>query len=352
MINFYPGPSKIYTELEAFTSEAFQSGILSMNHRSDAFMEMLEQTVSLLKEKLLIPQDYAVCLVSSATECWEIIAQSLAESRSYHLYNGAFGEKWYSYTRKLFPRAQAVEFDVNCPPGRFTYSKTTNALLCLTHNETSNGSAIPADSLRDLRKHFNGLIAVDATSSMAGVTLEWNQADIWFASVQKCFGLPPGLGILILSPEAIDQANRLNENSHYNSLRFLLDNFSKNQTPYTPNTLGIYLLNRILGQGPAIGETAARISERALSWYSFFENSTLSALVSTPILRSETVIAIHSGEDDIARIKQAAVKEGIILGNGYGAWKKSTLRIANFPAITNEETDVLKDFFRHYQETH
>ena len=65
------------------------------------------KTITLLKEKLDIPKDYTIFFTSSATECWEILAQSLIVTRSFHIYNGAFGEKWYDYTLRLKPAAQA-----------------------------------------------------------------------------------------------------------------------------------------------------------------------------------------------------------------------------------------------------
>src|SRR5262245_26296789 len=82
-----------------------------MNHRSEEFMDLCKKTIQLLKERLSIPDAYEVYFATSATECWEVIAQSLVSSESIHIYNGAFGEKWYEYSRKLRPKARAVPFE-------------------------------------------------------------------------------------------------------------------------------------------------------------------------------------------------------------------------------------------------
>src|ERR1700749_4185545 len=107
MISFYPGPSKIYPEVADYLQDAVRDGVLSINHRSPEFAEISKNAILYLKEKLNIPEDYTVLYTSSATECWEIIAQSLIKRGSYHIYNGAFGEKWYKYTSKLIPATQA-----------------------------------------------------------------------------------------------------------------------------------------------------------------------------------------------------------------------------------------------------
>ena len=93
MISFYPGPSRVHDEIPEYVKEAYKKGILSINHRSEAFMKLSERTITLLKSKLEIPEDYTVLYTTSATECWEIIAQSVIQKSSFHFFNGAFGKK-------------------------------------------------------------------------------------------------------------------------------------------------------------------------------------------------------------------------------------------------------------------
>jgi phosphoserine aminotransferase len=345
MITFYPGPSKVYPEVSQYLQEAFESGVISANHRSTAFMEMLEATISNLKLKLEIPADYEVYFVSSATECWEIIAQSLISVPSVHIYNGAFGEKWMEYTQKLTSGASSFYFDHNALPELPFASKLSGSeLICLTHNETSNGTALPASFMGSLRSESDNLIAVDATSSMAGVELPWKAADIWYASVQKCFGLPAGMGILVVSPRAVERAIEIGERKHYNSLLFIRDNFLKNQTPYTPNILGIYLLNSVMKQVKPINELAKQTALRSREWYRFLTKNSYQLLVTNEAARSETVIAVANKKEKITQIKEAAKKAGITLGNGYGSQKDTSFRIANFPAISDQEISILQNF--------
>ncbi|WP_080056098.1 aminotransferase class V-fold PLP-dependent enzyme [Spirosoma aerolatum] len=336
MITFYPGPSKVYPQVADYAVEAVRQGIVSLNHRSTGFMDIVKETIRLLHEKLAIPADYHIALVSSATECWEIVAQSLTGEASLHPHSGAFGKKWAEYAYRIKPPTRLSDADV----------------LCIVQNETSNGTQVPMETLAQFRRDFTGLIAVDAVSSMAGIVLDWTLADVWFASVQKCFGLPAGLAVLTYSPNALKRAEEIGENNHYNSLLFIHENFSKFQTPYTPNGLGIYLLMRILQQIAPIAEVASVTKQRAAAWYSFFENelaqSPFQLLNRDILVRSDTVIAVQGSDTDIKAIKIAAQQAGIMLGNGYGDWKTSTFRIANFPAISTDEIETLKQFLLNY----
>ncbi len=359
MITFYPGPSKIYPQVEQYLQDAYRSGILSMNHRSQGFMDVLKETLRLMHEKLAIPADYSIYLVSSATEAWEIVAQSLTQQHSAHHYNGAFGKKWFSYATHIVPQTSGSLFPVNqtLPFHLFQEGEERVAfnrqrlsdyeVLCLTHSETSNGTQIRMQELAEIRSLTPALIAIDATSSMGGVALDWTLGDVWFASVQKCFGLPAGMGVMVCSPKALEKARQVNDILRYNSLLFVHENFEKYQTHYTPNTLGVYLLMRVMEQVENIQEIGARSETRAKSWYNFLENETdWQPLVQNSATRSDTVIAVKGEPQAIAALKKEATLAGITLGNGYGEWKNNTFRIANFPAINDQEIAQLKSFLQ------
>ncbi|WP_229244088.1 aminotransferase class V-fold PLP-dependent enzyme [Emticicia sp. CRIBPO] len=356
-LSFYPGPSKVYPEIEAFMNEAFEDGILEQNHRSEAFMALLKDTLDTLKKRLDIPEDYHVFFTSSATECWEISTQSLIRGKAQFLYSGAFGKKWFKYAvtnpqinpTEKYPKpvlrgsrffedqeAATVEIDPE------------NDLLCLVDNETSNGTQINTENLEKLRRlNPSAVLMVDATSSFGGVAHDFALADVWFASVQKCLGMPSGMSIMLVSPKAIALAREVNERNHYNSLLNILENFDQYQTHYTPNILSIFLLKRLNHILPSIGEIDKKTKARAADFYAFIKNeTTFDLVVSNENTRSDTVFAIKSDPEQLKVLKGKAKEQGIILGNGYGEWKENSFRIANFPAITDEDFDRLKNVLR------
>jgi phosphoserine aminotransferase len=349
MLYFYPGPSKLYPQIKNYLVEAYDSGILSMNHRSAEFAELVKSNINLLKEKLFVPEDYTIFFVSSATESWEIIAQSLVTKASLHIYNGTFGQKWAEYSHKIHQKAHLQEYDfqkVITPTGG--YAKEANIeVVCLTQNETSNGTQIDHATIQSFSQLYpQALIAVDATSSMGGLHLTWQSADIWFASVQKCFGLPAGLGLLICSPRAVAKALEINDKKYYNSFTFLYENIQNFQTNYTPNVLNVFLLNKVLKQIDTIDKIHQRTIKNAQMWYSFLEKNRLQCLAEDKTIRSDTVIAVTDAIENIKVVKDKAKAENIILGNGYGKWKNNTFRIANFPAIADEEIAELQSFLK------
>jgi phosphoserine aminotransferase len=351
MITFAPGPSKVYDALPQYMQDAYYQGILSANHRSSVFMQLYQETEQLMREKLHMPADYKLLFTSSATENWEIISQSIVEQASFHIYSGSFGKKWFEYAKHIIPASLGMKIEAHqsVDVSHLEIGEEID-LIAITQNETANASQVPMSIIEEIGKKFpEKMIAVDTTSSMAGIELDFSLADIWYASVQKCFGLPAGLGILILSPKAIEKTERKGEKGRYNSLNFMLENAAGYQTHYTPNVFGIYLLNRVLKDMQEIQHVDARIRSRMRKLENCIaQTSKFRMLVDNDQTRSSTVMAVAGSEELISAVKKAAEKEGMQLGSGYGPLKPTSFRIANFPAITDSEFDRLIEFLKNY----
>lgn len=347
MISFYPGPSRVYDDIPKYVKDAHVKGILSMNHRSDEFMAMMKKTVTLLKQKLAIPKEYTILFTSSATECWEIVAQSWVTNKSFHLYNGAFGQKWYEYTYKLKTGATALPFgcETVLNPGQSVFESSEN-VICITQNETSNGTQVSNEIIRTIREGSpDHIIAVDVTSSLAGIKLDFTAADIWLGSVQKCFGLPAGLGILICSPKAIEKARTINNTRFYNNIILMADMMKKWQTSYTPNVLGIYLLMRVMEKVKPISVVHKATEKHYTDWMLVVKSlPALHHLIKNKAVHSLTVLPLEADKKTIERIKKSARTKGFLLGDGYGDMKSTTLRVANFPALKDSEVKGLMKF--------
>jgi phosphoserine aminotransferase len=340
MLSFYPGPSKVHPEALGYIQEAFEQGIVSMNHRSPQFEALLESTFQELHAKWNIPSDYTIYFVSSATEAWEVVTQSLVRIKSTHLYNGAFGKKWAHYAKAV---AESFEFtlDQSLAEVSLQVGPIKGDTLCLVQSETSNGSG---QQIRraDFQLAEDAIIAVDATSSMGGIELPWNEADVWLASVQKCVGIPAGMGLMICSPKALTRAKEVGRATHYNDILFLEENRRLFQTQMTPNVLGIYLIYRLTQQLPSLSETHRATLAKMKIWTDFWDKqSDFTYLIERENLRLPTVLALKGPEEKIQALHARCQANGIELGKGYGEWKNTTFRIANFPAHTLEDIETL-----------
>jgi len=343
---FTVGPSQTYPTVQKHLKDGIKNNILSISHRDDLFHEFFFENVSLLKKLLKIPLDYHVFFISSGTEGMELSINNCVMEKSFHLTTGAFGDKFFNIAKDLGKNPDKLSFIDNKKLKNLNLSKYE--LLCVTENDTSTGISFPMDQVYEIKKrNKNLLIAVDSVSSVPFGDLEYEYLDLVFFSVQKGLGLPAGLGIIVVSPKAIDKANKLlklkKDIGSYHNLPTLLSYAKKGETPETPNVLSIYLLNRVLKDMLIFGVDRIRKEtlEKAKIIYEFLENnSSFKPLIKDLHIRSQTTIVATTkkkSKDVVTSLK----KRGIFIGSGYGVNKDKHIRIGNFPAHTLEDVKRL-----------
>jgi phosphoserine aminotransferase len=150
------------------------------------------------------------------------------------------------------------------------------------------------------------------------------------------------MGLLICSPKALARAKEVGRATHYNDVLFLEENRRLFQTQMTPNVLGIYLVYRLTQQLPLLSETHRGTLAKMKIWTDFWDQqSGFSYLIQREELRLPTVLALKGPAEKIQALHARCQAADIELGKGYGEWKNSSFRIANFPAHTTEDIETL-----------
>jgi len=266
------------------------------------------------------------------------IIQNMVHKKSFHFVNGAFSERFYNTAVELEKNAQKIEaeygkgfnFDMKIPDEA--------ELICFTQNETSTGVQISPDKIHKVRREYPGkLVAVDIVSSFPFAELDFNFIDAAFFSVQKGLGMPSGLAVLIVNEKCIQKAKYIKNElkgsigSYHNFIK-LSENARKFQPTETPNTLGIFVLSKVLKQITEYGIEKIRkeTKEKSKLLYDFFNGCEIARpFVINHEDRSDTVITITTEKK--SQIMNALKEQGYILSHGYGKFRNEQLRIGNYP---------------------
>jgi phosphoserine aminotransferase len=347
-----PGPSELYFTVPDHIRQAMQEQVCSISHRSKAFEEIYKKAIDELRTLLNIPQNYHIVFTASATEIWERLIQNCVENQTYHLVNGSFSKRFYEFASLLNRNALINEKPLGegFKASDIEVHKDTE-LICVTQNETSTGVAFPVEDIYQLRnKYPKSLIAVDAVSSIPYLDIDFTQIDSLFFSVQKGMGLPAGLGVWIFNEKCVAKANEITQKQRsigtYHSIPALLEKAAKNQTPETPNMLGIYLLGKVCEDMNR--RTIASIRQEtnykaALVNHLFNEHHLFSHFVKEESHRSKTVLVADVKGMVASDLIEKVKAQGITIGSGYGKNKASQIRIANFPTHSKEVFERLVD---------
>ncbi len=196
-------------------------------------------------------------------------------------------------------------------------------------------------------KNKEALIFVDAVSGLPFPEFDYTKIDSTFFSVQKCFGLPAGLGVWIVNKRCMDKADSLLKKGKsigtYHTLPSLLSKGKNNQTPETPNVWNIFLLSKVVEDFNKKGvENIRKETElKAKMLYDYISSSqNFSFAVEDPTLRSFTTIVANT-KISPAEINKQLESFDMAIGAGYSSYKDTQVRIANFPAISVEQMQKL-----------
>ncbi|MCP4520146.1 MAG: aminotransferase class V-fold PLP-dependent enzyme [Cytophagales bacterium] len=354
---FAPGPSQLHPAVAPALNQALIEDVCSISHRSQTFKDIYKAADNNLRTLLNLPDNFQIIFTGSATEVWERIIKNCVEKTSFHFTNGSFSSKFYKYA--VESGKEATEF--NAPFGQGFDINEANIpadteLICFTHNETSSGVSVPLEDIYTIREQNpNALIAVDVVSSLPHPDFDYSKIDTLFFSVQKCFGMPSGLGVWIVNDKCVEKAKSLADKGlligPHHALPGLYKQASDYQTPATPNVLGIFTFAKVaeamVDKGiETIREETKRKAEKL---YSFIESSDLLGFaVENKKHRSETVV-VATTKTPVGELNKYLEPYDLVLGSGYGKYKTTQIRIANFPAISEEVIDKLIDALNNYK---
>lgn len=355
-IFFTVGPTKVYPTFLTRLKLILEKDIFSISHRSEYFHQIFENTCFSLRKLLEIPEDYPIFFLSSATEAMEKLIENLIYQKSYHLINGAFSSLFFKIAERkgLIPEKYEVPFGESFDFDQIIIPKDAEA-ICLTQCETSSGVIIPVEKITLLRRrHPDKLILVDIVSSVPYVNLDFKNVDGVFFSVQKGFGLPSGLGVLIISPLAYEKHLWLKKKkkiSSYLDFELFFKYYQKKEAPTTPNVFLIYFLGLVAKDmvKKGIRKIREEIEKKSAHLYQLsgiVKKNRLMPFVKEKKHQSKTVIVFESAFAQ--ELKKFLEEKSIVISSGYKEMKDKHIRIANYPAHTLGEIKFLAKHIREF----
>lgn len=342
---FTVGPVACYPEvLQALGQQMY-------SHRSKEYFALHYETVKLL-QNFLETKNEVFLFSSTGTGFMEASVRNCVRRNILCCINGSFGERFSEVAAANGRTVKKLEPPLGEPtlPDQLDDMLRRNPeveAVALTHNETSTGLINPLKELVSAAKSHDKLVFVDAVSSMGGTEIkvdEWN-IDVCFSSSQKCFGVPPGLGIGSVSERALKLSETAVDKGWYFDFKVWEDDQKKGVgTPVTPAIPQIAGLN-----------TALKMIEKkgGKKWYFDLYKERNSRIrrgverlgLSTfpkPGFESPTVNCINSPKElDGPVVYERMREKGFELALGYGSLKKKTFRAGNMGYIEMSDIDLM-----------
>ena len=200
---FSSGPT---AKRPGWSPEALRAAPVGRSNRSKITVGRIQQALDLTRSLLGIPADYKVFMTpGSDTGAFEAALWNLLGPRPVQViaYEN-FGQLWAEDTLNHL-KIDAELLDA--PYGRLPDVSRVrpDADVVFPWNGTTSGVRVPdASWISDDRQ---GLVLCDATSAAFCMELPWAKLDVASFSFQKALGGEAGIGVLVLSPRAVERLN-------------------------------------------------------------------------------------------------------------------------------------------------
>ncbi len=217
--------------------------------------------------------------------------------------------------------------------------------VLLIHNETSTGARTDIRAAREAidQAKSDALLIVDTVSSLASMDFRFDdwRVDVALTGSQKGLMLPPGLGLLCVSPRAIEVGARGGSPRNFFDWRPILEDNAAGFFPYTPATLLLFglreALDILLEEG--LEKVFARHRRLADGVRAAVGAWGLAILCDDPKAYSDTLTAVvmPEGRDSNALIAKARERFDLALGVGLGRLRGKVFRIGHLGSLNELE---------------
>ncbi len=380
-VTFNPGPSQIHPDIIKNAKEINASADSFRVASIETRIAKVEAVKAKLREFLQIPKDYEIFFSGSATQSMEQIVASLGLDHSIVLSMGAFGDRQQSVVGKFSkPGSKVKNIQMRWGTGPNSRMDTvvgevrsnqprslreSNCGFFMTGHETSTGVQADVSALSK-RLDPSILKIVDGTSEAGAVSRTFEDMDIYFGSFQKFFGVPSGIGFMVVSPRAMRRAQEyhsernpnvkgkkqvaLPEAPQYGTFVKMLEEAKAGKFH---NLRGILQVERALDDFILRGgidhiafETKQKIRLLSAALLSDYETDNGNRAPTSSAEVKHLSYAVHDSRDRSDVLLHATAvdrDQGAIrhdatdiaeLGGGYGPYSKETLRLYASPNMT------------------
>jgi len=338
-----PGPTPVHPRIINILS------LPTVSHVSPVFISEFKEALSNLKKIVLCRQGEPFLVAGSGTLAMEMaLLNTVGKQEKYLIVSqGYFGQRMADIGNIFGLQFDIIQSEAGQAvlPEELKKKMSGNdySAVVSTHVDTATGVCAPIKEYADIIRPTDSIFILDGVCATGGIEEKMDDwgIDVILTAAQKCFGVPPGLAVLVFSDKAVQKRKRLDSIFAYYSdiLRWLP--IMKDPSKYfsTPCVNEIRAFNEgtkiILEEGLDVRfqrhrKTAkairAAFSELGFSFYpenEFFSN-TLS------------VVKYPAGVEDKV-FRSGYFDRGIVVAGGLGSTAGSVFRMGHMGNISKSQ---------------
>lgn len=352
MINFTVGPVQSSDAVRAIGAEQVPY------FRTSEFSDVMFENERRIKKFAKASDDSKVVfMTSSGSGAMETAIMNTLTSNDKALVvnGGSFGQRFVEllelhhvpYTEIKLEHGKALKAEHLAP-----YEGQGYTAFLVNKHETSTGVHYDMNLISNFCKRNQLFLIVDCISTFLADPFDMKEleADIMITGSQKALACPPGISVMVLSPNAISRVNNTKCVCQYFDLQIALKNMERGQTPWTPAVGILRQINARLKEIDANGGVEGEIKRiGALATYFREKIKDLPFEIVSESL-SNAVTPLHpttaSAYDIFLKIKD---EYGMWVCPNGGDMKDIVFRVGHIGALTTDDYDKLIAAFKEMQ---
>lgn len=352
MLNFTVGPVMSSEEVRKIGAEQ-----VPYFRTAEFSATMLENEKFMLEYSKAPEGSKAVFMTCSSSGSMEAIVMNCftKEDKLLVINGGSFGHRFVQLCEIHEIPYVALELEHGKKLTRerlYEYDEQDFTGLLVNVDETSTAVLYDTIMIGEFCKKNNMFFVCDCVSSFLAdpFNMEECGADVMITGSQKVLACPPGISIIVLSPNGVQRVEKSKARTMYFDLKDALKNQERGQTPFTP-AVGILLqinkrLKAIKSQGGADAEIA-RVAAQAKDFRDKIKDLPFELVSESP---ANGVTSIHpttaNAYDIFLKLKDEY--EIWVCPNG-GDMKDSIFRVGHIGALTHQDNTTLVNAFKDLQ---
>jgi alanine-glyoxylate transaminase / serine-glyoxylate transaminase / serine-pyruvate transaminase len=205
-----PGPSMAHPRVLQAMSQPL------VGHLDPFFLQLMDEVQEMLRYVFQTDNPLTLAISGTGTAAMETAVANLVEPGEPVLVcaNGYFGLRIgemverYGGLLTLLKRPWGEVFEMDEIERAMKANQAK--VVAIVQAETSTGARQPLDGLGEIVHAQDGVLIVDAVTSLGGLPLyvdQW-ELDVVYSGTQKCLGCSPGLGPITLSSRAVERLHK------------------------------------------------------------------------------------------------------------------------------------------------
>ena len=344
MLNFTVGPVMSSELIRNIGSEQ------TPYFRTSEFSEIMLENERYILEYSKAPEGAkAVFMTCSSTGSMEAVVMNCFSEKDKVLVidGGSFGHRFVEICKIHNIPYTALELDRGKKLTKeqlYEYDEQGFTGLLVNVDETSTGVLYDTMMIGEFCKKNKLFYVCDCVSAFLADEFNMDEcgADIMITGSQKALACPPGISVIVFSPNGLEKIDKLNAKTMYFDLKDALKNQERGQTPFTP-AVGILIqinarLKEIQKQG-GVDSEVKRVAKQAEDFRNRIKKLPFELVSESP---ANGVTSVHPTTANAYEIFLKLKDEcNIWVCPNGGDMKNSIFRVGHIGALTHEDNRIL-----------